>query len=264
MLHRLAYRYHRFLGIMFITIIGSGLIRVDFSKMHFNKSNTSDILLRQGELFSLKKANAWINSPSLTAADLKGKVVLIHFCTYTCINWLRTLPYIRAWAEKYKDKGLAIVEVHTPEFPFEKNIDNVRKSIKDMKIDFPIAIDNNNDIWNAFNNHYWPAVYLIDAKGYIRHHQFGEGEYEQSEKVIQQLLRETGAKDIDPAYVYVNARGESCWVSLNSSEIVVAKVCRARCVCKTFFNSAFSPRFSIFDSSFDWPIHASESSEIAF
>jgi len=115
------------------------------------------MFLLQSELSSLKKANAWLNSPSLTETELRGKVILIQFCTYTCINWLRTLPYVRAWAEKYKEKGLVVIGVHTPEFSFEKNIDNVRRAIKDMKVDFPTAIDNNQDIWNAFKNQYWPA-----------------------------------------------------------------------------------------------------------
>jgi len=179
------------------------------------------MLLKDGELSSLKNADAWINSQSLTAPQLNGKVVLIQFCTYTCINWLRTLPYVRAWSEKYKDKGLVVIGVHTPEFSFEKNIDNVRRAIKDMKIEFPIAIDNKQDIWNAFSNQYWPALYFIDTKGRIRHHQFGEGGYEQSEKIIQQLLTEAGSKDIDRDYVQVNARGievAADWSNLNSAE----------------------------------------------
>jgi thiol-disulfide isomerase/thioredoxin len=221
MIQRLAYRYHRFLGIMFITIVGSGLIKIDFSKIHFNKSKTSYMQLIDGELSSLKNANAWINSSSLTASELKGKVVLIQFCTYTCINWLRTLPYVRAWAEKYKDKGLVVIGVHTPEFPFEKNIDNIRKAMQDMKIDFPVAIDNKQDIWNAFNNHYWPALYFIDSKGHIRHHQFGEGGYEQSEKIIQQLLAEAGVTDPGHDLVTVIANDVEApadWSNLKSSE----------------------------------------------
>ena len=179
------------------------------------------MLLLQDELSSLKNANAWLNSKSLTDKELRGKVVLIQFCTYTCINWLRTLPHIRAWAEKYKEKGLVVIGVHTPEFSFEKNIDNVRRAIKNIGIDFPIAIDNNQDIWNAFSNQYWPALYIIDAKGHIRHHQFGEGGYEQSEKIIEQLLIEAGSKDIDHHYVQVNARGievAADWNNLNSAE----------------------------------------------
>jgi thiol-disulfide isomerase/thioredoxin len=221
MLQRLAYRYHRFLGIIFITIIGSGLMKIDFSQTQSNQSNSSTMQKTESELTSLTSANAWINSVPLTPAGLKGKVVLIEFGTYTCINWLRTLPYVRAWAEKYKNKGLVVIEVHTPEFPFEKNIDNVRRSIKDMKIDFPIAIDNNYDIWNAFSNHYWPALYLIDSKGHIRHHQFGEGGYEQSEKIIQQLLMEAGVTDPGHDLTTVNANGVEAaadWSNLKSAE----------------------------------------------
>src|SRR5436309_15229670 len=117
MLQRLAYRHYRFLGIMFIIIVGTGLIKIDFSKTPFSKSKTSHMLVvKEDQLSSLRNANAWINSPSLTASELKGKVVLIQFCTYTCINWLRTLPYVRAWAQKYKDKGFVVIGVHTPEF----------------------------------------------------------------------------------------------------------------------------------------------------
>ncbi|HTE29394.1 MAG TPA: redoxin domain-containing protein [Chryseolinea sp.] len=174
-----------------------------------------------GKLSSLKSANAWINSPALTVSELKGKVIVIQFCTYTCINWLRTLPYVRGWAEKYKNSRLVIIGVHTPEFSFESNIKNVRKAIHDMKIDFPIAIDNRQDIWNAFDNQYWPALYFIDGKGHIRHQQFGEGGYEQSERIIQQLLIETGTKGIDPGPASVNTQGievAADWDNLKSSE----------------------------------------------
>jgi len=206
---------------MFITIVGTGLIKFDFSTTNLQKSKSSTMVSIPDELSSLKYANAWLNSQSISKSELKGKVVLIQFCTYTCINWLRTLPYIRAWTEKYNNKGLVVIGVHTPEFSFEKNIDNVRREIKNMKIGFPIAIDNNQDIWNAFNNQYWPALYLIDSKGHIRHHQFGEGGYEQSEKIIQQMLMETDARDINRDYVTVNPQGievAADWSNLNSSE----------------------------------------------
>src|SRR5207237_1591055 len=149
-------------------------------------------IANQSGLASLEHADAWLNSPPLIASALRGKVVLVDFWTYTCINWLRTLPYVRAWAEKYKDRGLVVIGVHTPEFRFEKDVDNVRRAVKDMKIDFPITIDNDYAIWTAFDNQYWPALYLIDAQGRIRYHQFGEGEYERSERIIQQLLSEAG------------------------------------------------------------------------
>ena len=140
----------------------------------------------------LDGATAWLNSPPLTTEGLRGKVVLVDFWTYTCINWLRTLPYVRAWAEKYADQGLVVIGVHTPEFPFEHDIENVRRAAKDMQVEYPIAIDNDYAIWRAFENHYWPALYFVDAQGQIRHHTFGEGDYEQSEAIIQQLLAEAG------------------------------------------------------------------------
>ena len=140
----------------------------------------------------------WLNSPPLTASALRGKVVLIDFWTYTCINWLRTLPYVRAWAEKYRDQGLVVIGVHAPEFAFEKNLDNVRRAVKDMRVDYPVAVDNDHVIWRAFSNQYWPALYFVDAQGRVRHHHFGEGSYEQSEMIIQQLLAEAGAGDDRP------------------------------------------------------------------
>src|SRR5262245_42517531 len=146
----------------------------------------------QTELTSLERANEWLNSPPLTASALHGKVVLIDFWTYTCINWLRTLPYVRAWAEKYRNEGLMVIGVHAPEFAFEKNISNVRRAVKEMRIDYPIAVDNEHAIWRAFSNQYWPALYFVDAEGRVRHHHFGEGAYEQSEMIIQALLAETG------------------------------------------------------------------------
>ena len=136
--------------------------------------------------------SAWLNSPPLTTEGLRSKVVLVQFWTYSCINCLRTLPYVTKWHEQYKDKGLVVVGVHTPEFAFEKNPDNVRAAVANLKIDYPVAIDNDYAIWRAFNNRYWPAHYFIDAEGRIRHHHFGEGAYDKSEAVIQQLLKEAG------------------------------------------------------------------------
>src|SRR5438105_2819854 len=174
-----------------------------------------------GELTSLDSATAWLNSEPLTAASLRGKVVLIDVWTYTCINWLRTLPYVRAWAEKYKNQGLVVIGVHAPEFAFEKNVDNVRRAAKDMRVDFPIAIDSDYAIWRALNNEYWPALYFVDAQGRIRHHHFGEGEYEQSEKIIQQLLAEAGIGGIGHELVSVDGRGAEAaadWGNLKSPE----------------------------------------------
>ena len=169
----------------------------------------------------LDGATEWLNSPPLTVADLRGKVVLIDFWTYTCINWLRSLPYVRAWAEKYEPQGLVVIGVHTPEFVFEKNIDNVRRAAKDMRVDYPIAIDNDYLIWRAFSNQYWPALYFLDAQGRIKHHKFGEGDYDKSEAVIQQLLVEAGIGGISHERVSVNARGAEAaadWGSLKSQE----------------------------------------------
>jgi thiol-disulfide isomerase/thioredoxin len=170
----------------------------------------------EGELPSLDGASGWLNSQPLTAAGLRRKVVVADFWTYTCINWRRTLPYVRAWAEKYKDQGLVVIGVHSPEFEFEKNVDNVRQQVKDMRIDYPIAIDSDHAIWRAFNNEYWPALYFVDSQGRIRHHQFGEGDYEQSEMIIQQLLAEAGTGGIHQGLVSVDARGAEAAADLDS------------------------------------------------
>jgi len=161
----------------------------------------------EGELASFGGATGWFNSPPLTAAGLRGKVVLVDFWTYTCINWLRTLPYVRAWAEKYAEHGLVVIGVHTPEFPFEHDPDNVRWALKDLRVDYPVATDNDYAVWRAFGNHYWPALYAADAQGRIRYHHFGEGEYRQSEMVIQQLLAEAGSTGFDREMVPVEPRG---------------------------------------------------------
>jgi thiol-disulfide isomerase/thioredoxin len=175
----------------------------------------------EGEFPSLGGATGWLNSQPLTKDGLRGKVVLVDFWTYTCINWLRTLPYVRGWAEKYKAQGLVVIGVHTPEFRFEKDLDNVRRAVKDMKVDFPVAIDSDSGIWRAFDNHYWPALYVIDAQGRIRHHQFGEGGYEKAERIIQQLLGEAGSSGIGDRLTAVDARGfeaEADWADLKSPE----------------------------------------------
>src|SRR5215213_6132837 len=145
---------------------------------------------------SLGGATEWLNSAQFGPAELRGHVVLVNFWTLTCINWLRQEPYVRAWSRAYRDDGLVVIGVHTPEFGFEHDIDNVRRASKDLRVEYPTVVDNNHAIWNAFENQYWPALYLIDARGRIRHHQFGEGGYEQSEKMLQQLLAEAGATGV--------------------------------------------------------------------
>src|SRR5262249_54047358 len=171
--------------------------------LHFAAARLPD----EGQLPSFDGATGWLNSPPLTPDGLRGKVVLIDFWTYTCINWLRQLPYLRAWAAKYSDHGLVVIGVHTPEFSFEQNPDNVRQAVQDMKITYPVATDNNYGVWLAFDNHYWPALYFADAQGRLRHHHFGEGDYGRSEMVLQQLLGEAGSTGAGTDIVSVDPTG---------------------------------------------------------
>jgi len=205
-----------FLGIAALTIAAA-----EFGMMSPRNALAAVKLPIEGEFPSLGGATDWLNSQPLTAAGLRGKIVVIDFCTYSCINWLRSLPYVRAWAEKYKNRGLVVIGVHTPEFEFEKNPDNVRRAVVDMRIDYPIAMDNDYAIWRAFNNEYWPALYFIDAQGHIRHHQFGEGDYERSEMIIQELLVAAGNAGVSTEVVSVDARGIEAaadWGDLKSAE----------------------------------------------
>jgi thiol-disulfide isomerase/thioredoxin len=175
----------------------------------------------EGNLPSLEGASGWLNSPPLTKDALRGKVVLIDFWTYTCINWQRTLPYVRAWHEKYGEHGLAVIGVHTPEFGFEADVENVRRAANEMKVKYPIATDNKYAVWRAFDNEYWPALYLADSQGHIRYHKFGEGDYEQSERTIQELLKRAGAKGFDSQLVSISATGTEVaadWSDLKSQE----------------------------------------------
>ena len=167
----------------------------------------ADTLPVEGNLPPLDGAVQWLNSSPLDAQALKGKVVLVDFWTYSCINCLRTLPYLKAWAEKYRDQGLVVIGVHAPEFAFERNVGNVTKAMKDLGINYPVAIDNEFRIWRAFNNEYWPAHYFADAQGRIRYHHFGEGAYAESERVIQQLLREAGAAKVADGLINASAEG---------------------------------------------------------
>jgi thiol-disulfide isomerase/thioredoxin len=175
----------------------------------------------EGELPALDGATGWLNSQPLTRVDLRGKVALIDFWTYTCINWIRTLPYVRAWWQKYRDSGLTVIGVHTPEFEFEHDIDNVGQAAQAMNVGYPIAIDNDYAVWRAFDNRYWPALYFVDPQGHIRHHQFGEGDYEQSEITIQQLLTEAGFGGIGHDLVSLAPGGVEAaadWANLRSPE----------------------------------------------
>ena len=161
----------------------------------------------EGQMPELNGAVLWLNSPPLTKAQLKGKVVLVDFWTYSCINCLRALPYTEAWAKKYAASGLVVIGVHAPEFAFEKVPDNVRRAVADLGVTYPVALDNKLAIWNAFSNQYWPAHYFIDVQGRIRHHHFGEGEYDDGERVIQQLLREAGKTNVPGGIVNPSATG---------------------------------------------------------
>jgi thiol-disulfide isomerase/thioredoxin len=202
----------RFLRNAAMTIVGSQFGTIASANARLGGSR---------ELSSLTGATTWLNSPPLAAADLQGKLVLVDFWTYTCINWRRQLPYLRAWAERYRDDGLIVIGVHSPEFSFEKNIDNVRWATKEMRVDYPVVIDNDYSIWRAFNNEYWPALYFIDQHGHVRHHVFGEGQYEQSEVVIQRLLVEGGARNIGNRLTSVDGHGAEAaadWGELRSDE----------------------------------------------
>jgi hypothetical protein len=174
----------------------------------------------EGSLPAFDGATTWVNSEPLSAGALQGKVVLVSFGTYTCINWIRSLPYVRAWADKYASQGLAVIGVQTPEFEFEKDLDGVRVAIEGMNVRYPVAVDNDYAVWNAFDNQYWPALYFVDTQGLIRHHRFGEGDYQQSERVMQMLLAEAGV-EVDGALVRIEPQGVELpadWDDLRSPE----------------------------------------------
>jgi thiol-disulfide isomerase/thioredoxin len=178
----------------------------------------------EGRLPELGGATAWINSAPLTPTGLRGNVVVVQFCTFSCINWLRTVPYVKAWAEKYRDDGLVVIGVHSPEFPFEHDLEKIRAALEAMGIAFPIAVDNEFAVWRAFDNAYWPALYFVDARGRIRHHHFGEEDYARSEEVIQQLLTEAGSDGVDGDLVPVEPDGvylAANWATLRSPETYV-------------------------------------------
>jgi thiol-disulfide isomerase/thioredoxin len=178
----------------------------------------------EGHLPSLGGATGWVGSEPLTPESLRGRPVLVEFWTFTCINWLRTLPYVRAWSEKYRDDGLVVLGVHTPEFDVERDLEEVRMAAHELRVEYPIAVDSDYAIWRAFGNQYWPALYFADAEGRIRHHRFGEGEYERSEIVIQHLLADAGAGDVSQDLVSVDGQGAEAppdWDQLRSPETYV-------------------------------------------
>lgn len=184
-------------------------------------TSTASQLPVEGRLPSLAGAVEWLNTPPLTMTQMRGKVILIEFWTYTCVNWRRTLPYVRAWADKYKDQGLVVIGVHTPEFAFEKDVGNVRHAVKEIGISFPVAIDSNYAIWGALGNQYWPAVYFVDTEGRIRHYHFGEGDYQRSEEVIQRLLAAAGHSVASHELVSVDPAGVEAaadWPNVKSPE----------------------------------------------
>ena len=181
----------------------------------------------EGELPSLAGATGWLNSKPLTPEALRGRPVLVVFWTFTCINSIRTLPRVRAWHEKYLGDGLTVLGVHTPEFEVERGVEQVRRAAEEMRIDYPIAMDSDYAIWRAFANQYWPALYFGDADGQVRHHRFGEGEYEYSEIIIQLLLKAAGASNVSRELARVDARGVEApadWDNLRSSETYIGYV----------------------------------------
>ena len=185
---------------------------------------TSIQLPLEGELASLAGATGWLNTEPLTRESLRGRPVLVEFWTFTCINWIRTLPYVRSWYEKYREDGLVVLGVHTPEFEVERDIEGVRRAAAAMGIEYPVALDSDYAIWRAFGNQCWPALYFADAVGQLRHHRFGEGEYEYSELVLQLLLRGAGASNVSGGLAAVRARGVEApadWDELRSPETYI-------------------------------------------
>ena len=175
----------------------------------------------EGMMPSFDGANGWLNTQPLAPIELRGHVVVVQFWTYTCINWLRTQAYFRAWSQRYRDHGLVTIGVHTPEFKFEHDLDNVRWAVSARKIDYPVAVDNDFAVWRAFANNYWPALYFVDAEGRIRHHRFGEGDYERSEMVIRQLLADVGVEDLRSGLAKVEPNPDEVqadWEDLGSPE----------------------------------------------
>lgn len=195
------------IGFVAVTMSLNTKLLTRLSVLNTAKADSQPVLNGEGHLPALDGAIAWLNSPPLSRESLRGKVVLVNFWTYSCINSLRELPYMKAWADKYKDAGLIVIGVHAPEFGFEKERANVQNAVRELNITYPVAIDSNHRIWDAFSNEYWPADYFIDGNGRIRYHHFGEGDYVGSEHVIQELLRANGATGLDDSTVHISSGG---------------------------------------------------------
>jgi thiol-disulfide isomerase/thioredoxin len=194
-------------GVVVVLAGWAAELRTTFSVVKTAKADSQPFLDDEGHLPDLDGAVAWLNSPPLSRESLRGKVVLVNFWTYSCINSLRELPYMKAWAAKYKDAGLIVIGVHAPEFGFEKERVNVQNAVHELNVTYPVAIDSSHKIWDAFNNEYRPADYFIDRNGRIRYHHFGEGDYGESEHVIQELLTANGATDVEESTVRISADG---------------------------------------------------------
>jgi thiol-disulfide isomerase/thioredoxin len=221
MVPKLTHTRRRLLGSAAMTMSDPSSVRGLIRSLAHRLAGEPLALPVAGHLPSFAGATGWRNSEPLTPEGLRGRVVLVDFWTYTCVNWLRTLPYVRAWAAKYADSGLTVIGVHTPEFGFERDVANIIAQASAMNVTYPIAVDSDYGVWHAFDNHYWPAVYLADAEGRIRFHHVGEGEYAATELAIQQLLLEAGAVDVDQDLVVVDPRGlevAADWGTLRSPE----------------------------------------------
>src|SRR5580692_7874355 len=198
-----------------VTAAAAGVLSSAAASVPLVEAQEPPSIIGSSPLSGLSGATGWINSRPLTAKQLKGKVVLVDFWTYSCINCIRAVPYIRAWADKYKDSGLVVIGVHTPEFDFEGQLPNVQKAVQKFGITYPVALDSDHAIWNAFHNQYWPAHYFIDAKGKVRYEHFGEGDYDQSERWIQELLKEATAKPMPAIAANIQGQGIQAAADVN-------------------------------------------------
>lgn len=238
----------RFLGTVAATIAG-----LEVGMLGARRSLLSGIGgLPDRGLAALRGATAWLNSPPLSANELRGKVVLVDYCTYTCVNWLRTLPYVRAWDAKYREHGLVVIGAHTPEFGFEHDLNNVRRALTAMHVTYPIAVDNDYAVWNGFANQYWPTLYLGDAKGSIRFKHFGEGAYDESERMIQRLLGDAGANGFSRELATVDPRGLE--VSANWDDVESGEAYLGSAQAEHFVRSATRLRLNEWTLVGDWSV----------